>query len=401
MSPLFLFNNRIFVLLFASSIFAVVGFSMFLTTTTWYVITDLGSAGTLGLVLIAATVPRILMMAFGGLLADKYKKTTIMFSTNLIQSILLLIIFILVSQDNMTLALLLILSGLFGMLDAFFGPASSSMIPKIVDRTLLQPANAVFQGVDQISFVIGPILAGFLMEQVSVSGSYLVTTGLVFLSAVLIFPPYIKESPVEKGTKQTPLQDLKVGFSYIRHSNFLLTGLLVLIILNFFVFGALHVAIPLLVDAYGGTPLNLSYMEVSLGIGLVVGTGFLSMIPIKRRGKTSLSGLVCALIAFIIFSWVPNLILLTVVVFFIGLSMSFVFVPFFTAAQETTDIHVMGRVMSLIFLAMNGFDPVAYALVSGLAAIQIPIQFILFGLGVIGLMITIVLFFTSKPYQQV
>lgn len=99
-----LFRNRTFVLLLVAGVFAVVGFSMFLTTTTWYVVTILGSASSLGLVLIAATVPRLLMMAFGGVLADKYKKTTIMFSTNLIQSVLLFTIFYLVHTDDMTFA---------------------------------------------------------------------------------------------------------------------------------------------------------------------------------------------------------------------------------------------------------------------------------------------------------
>ncbi len=69
-----LFRNRTFLLLLIAGIFAVVGFSMFLTTTTWYVVTVLGSASSLGLVLIAATVPRLLMMTFGGVIADKYKK---------------------------------------------------------------------------------------------------------------------------------------------------------------------------------------------------------------------------------------------------------------------------------------------------------------------------------------
>ncbi|WP_353626059.1 hypothetical protein [Bacillus sp. JCM 19041] len=36
-----LFKNRTFVLLLIAGVFAVVGFSMFLTTTTWYVVTVL------------------------------------------------------------------------------------------------------------------------------------------------------------------------------------------------------------------------------------------------------------------------------------------------------------------------------------------------------------------------
>jgi len=73
-----LFRNPPFIFLFIGSFLAIIGYSMFFMTTTWFVISELGSASLLGIILIAITVPRILMMAFGGVLADKFKKTTIM-----------------------------------------------------------------------------------------------------------------------------------------------------------------------------------------------------------------------------------------------------------------------------------------------------------------------------------
>lgn len=395
-----LFKNRTFVLLFAAGIFAVVSFSMFLTTTTWFIISGSGSASSLGIVLIAATVPRIAMMIFGGIVADRYKKTTIMFCTNFGQAVLLLLLFILVKNGGLSITVLLLIAAGFGMLDAFFGPASSSMIPKIVEKSQLQRANALFQGVDQVSFVAGPIIAGALMETIGVSGSYFVAMILALLSALIIYPRLIKEDPVALQKKQKPLKEMKEGLAYIRNSRFLMTGLAVLITLNFFVFGTLHIAIPFLVESYGGSPLNLSYMEASLGIGLVAGTGVLSSVLVKRKGRTSLFGLLGALIAYVVFALVPNLTLLTMVVFFIGFSMSFVFIPFFTAAQEQAENYIMGRVMSIIFLAMNGFDPISYALVSGLSAADISIQTILLSFAAMGLIITAVLFKKAKTYKS-
>ncbi|MEK5105768.1 MFS transporter [Cytobacillus sp. FSL K6-0129] len=395
-----LFKNKTYVLLLIAGIFAVVGFSMFLTTTTWYVITELGSAGSLGLVLVAATVPRLIMMTFGGVVADRYKKTTIMFGTNLAQSLLLLILFLLVDTDNMNLWILLILAGLFGALDAFFGPASTSMIPKIVKRHQLQKANAYFQGVDQVAFIAGPVLAGIIMESFEISTSYFIATILVFLSAFVIFPPFIKEAPAEDLGKTTPLQNFKEGFSYIRKSNFLLVGIIVLITLNFFSFGTLHVAIPLIVDNFNGTPINLSIMESALGIGTLSSTILLSFVKIKRKGLVSTLGLFATLIVTLIFSQVSSLLLLTIVVFFIGFSMSFVFIPFFTAAQERTDSRIMGRVMSIIFLAMNGFDPIAYGLVSGLASIGVNIQTIIMTFSLIGIVIAITVYLKAKHYVR-
>ncbi len=84
-----LLKNRTFILLLVAGLTTIASYSMFITTTTWYVVIDLGSARNLGIILIAATVPRLIMMVFGGVLADTFKKTTIMFSANVAQVIIL------------------------------------------------------------------------------------------------------------------------------------------------------------------------------------------------------------------------------------------------------------------------------------------------------------------------
>lgn len=387
-------------LLLISGIFAVTGFSMFLTTTSWYVIRTLGMPEMLGLVLIAITVPRLVMMIYGGVLADNYKKSTIMFGTNITQAVLLVLITVFIFTDYMTLGWFLVLSGLFGMLDAFFGPASTSLIPKIVERPQLQKANAYFQGVDQISFLFGPVLAGFIMEFGSVTLSFFTAFILVALSAIFVFPPLIREGPVENTVKQTPLQNFSEGFNYVRQSNFLKIGIVVLVSLNFFVFGTLHIAVPILTDLYGGTPINLSIMEMSLSLGMLIGTVVLGNHYIRRKGRTALYGLLITLVLYIIFSFIESLTVLPVLLFMIGLAMAFVFIPFFTAAQQITENRMMGRVMSLIFLAMNGFDPIAYAIVGIMTSAGISIQSILLGFGMIGMVIALVILWKAKGFQK-
>lgn len=175
-------------------------------TTTWFVISDLGSASSLGIIFIAITVPRILMMAFGGVLADKFKKTTIMFSTSLIQGVLLIILFVLNHANQLTFEYLIILGFFFGTLDAFSGPAGTSLIPKMVEKNQIKQANAVIQGLGQIGFIVGPMISGSVMEYAGVTTGYLVSAIIVLLSAFFMFPPFLKEGPVDNTVKQTPLK---------------------------------------------------------------------------------------------------------------------------------------------------------------------------------------------------
>ncbi|MFB4159068.1 MFS transporter [Geomicrobium sp. JSM 1781026] len=395
-----LFKNRAFVFLFFASLLAIVGFSMFFMTTTWFVISDLGSAGSLGIILIAITVPRILMMAFGGVIADKFKKTTIMFSTSSIQGVLIVAVFLLSNADQLTFTYLLIIGFIFGTLDAFSGPAGSSLIPKLVDKSQIKQANAIIQGLGQIGFVIGPIIAGSVMEFGGVTTGYFVTALIVLGSAFFMFPPFLKEGPVDNTVKQTPLKDLIEGFNYVRASRFLVTGILILITLNFFAFGSISIAIPILVETYGGSPINLSYIESALAIGMLVSTAIIGTVKIRRRGLTSMLGLIATLLVAFAFSQIPSLFILTGLAFMLGFSMTFVAIPFFTSAQEDTDPRIMGRVMSIVFLAMNGFDPLAYAGVTLLVARGIDIQLVILTFSLIGLFIALITFWRGKTFRN-
>lgn len=292
-----LIKNSPFIFLFSASFLAIIGFSTFFMTTTWFVISELGSASSLGIILIAITVPRILMMAFGGVLADKFKKTTIMFSTSTIQGFLLLIVFSLHASDQLSFSYLLIIGFLFGTLDAFSGPAGTSLIPKMVAKNQIKQANAIIQGLGQIGFVVGPVVAGTIMEFGGITSSFLTAMIIVFFIRSLYVPTFfLKEGPVENTVKQTPFKDLLEGFSYVKANSFLVTGIFILITLNFFAFGAISIAIPILVETYGGSPINLSYIEASLAIGMLVSTVIIGTVKLRNRGLTSILGLIATLL---------------------------------------------------------------------------------------------------------
>lgn len=133
---------------------------------------------------------------------------------------------------------------------------------------------------------------------------------------------------------------------------------------------------------------------------MLVSTAIIGMVKIRRRGFTSIVGLIATLMVAIAFSQIPNLYILTALAFFIGFTMTFVSIPFFTSAQEDTDPRIMGRVMSIVFLAMNGFDPLAYATVTILVSKGIDIQLVILSFSVIGLIIALVTLWKGKTYRN-
>ncbi|WP_436955506.1 MFS transporter [Staphylococcus sp. AS1337] len=394
--------NRTYMLMLAAGIFAMIGFSTILTTITWYAVKELQSSMALGYILVSATVPRLLMMTFSGMVADKFKKTTIMYYSNIAEAAVMVILYFLIINNQLSLIPLMILAALFGMLDAFFGPACTSLIPKVVKQAQLQRANSLFQGGTQISFILGPIVAGMIMENFSIATSFYVALIFVFLSAIFVFPSFIKETEAPERSNETPIKDIIEGFRYVKSSRFLITGIIILVTANFFGLGALSVGIPILVEASGGTPINLTYLQSSLGVGMLSGTVLLSIVTLtKVRGKITLFTLLAMLLIFLAFTQVTDLIWQIVLLFLIGFSYTIVYIPFITMAQEFSDEKVTGRVMSLIFLAMTGFDPISYVVISGLNTMDISIFNVLAISAIASIVVWLFILMNSKVYRTI
>ncbi|WP_426443708.1 MFS transporter [Staphylococcus xylosus] len=394
--------NRTYMLMLAAGIFAMIGFSTILTTITWYAVKELQSSMALGYILVSATVPRLLMMTFSGMVADKFKKTTIMYYSNIAEAAVMVILYFLIINNQLSLIPLMILAALFGMLDAFFGPACTSLIPKVVKQAQLQRANSLFQGGTQISFILGPIVAGMIMESFSIATSFYVALIFVFLSAIFVFPSFIKETEVPESSNETPIKDIIEGFRYVKSSRFLITGIIILVTANFFGLGALSVGIPILVEASGGTPINLTYLQSSLGVGMLSGTVLLSIVTLtKVRGKITLFTLLAMLLIFLAFTQVTGLIWQIVLLFLIGFTYTIVYIPFITMAQEFSDEKVTGRVMSLIFLAMTDFDPISYVVISGLNTMDISIFNVLAISAIASIVVWLFILMNSKVYRTI
>lgn len=118
------FKEYRFVLLFLTTVVSSFSVSFFVVTTNWYIVNYLGLEAMLGLVMFASSVPRLAFMLIGGVIADRLSKPWIMFLSDFTKGILLLGVISLFLFDILSIPFLVILAFLFGVLDAFFYPAS-------------------------------------------------------------------------------------------------------------------------------------------------------------------------------------------------------------------------------------------------------------------------------------
>ncbi|MBB5171971.1 MFS transporter [Texcoconibacillus texcoconensis] len=397
-----LLRNRSFLFVWVAGLCVMLGFSMFFLSVSWFIVDVLKQQAVLGIVLMSMSIPRVIMMIYGGVLADKVRKSLIMFVTNLMQVGIMVALIILFLNGWLNMTSLIVIALIFGFLDAFFFPAVSSMIPIIVREDQLQRANSLFQGSTELMFIIGPLIAGILLTIGDFTLTFSASAFLIFLSAVFVFPPLINDpKPDRTEDQQSALKDLKVGLRYVRQSQIHRTGTLSIVIVNLFLLGPILISFPILVEALGGTPFELSLFEGGLSVGTFLASILIVIWNVqKQRGKLVFTSLLISFVLFIMFSQfetLPVLVLLAGLTGFVGM---FVYLPTVTMVQEKTDKDKLGRVMSLITLAASGFEPIAFGLISILVAMDLPIQTVLALSGVFGLLLSFLLVWKSKGFRQ-
>ncbi|MDV2581300.1 MFS transporter [Alkalibacillus haloalkaliphilus] len=377
-----LYRNRSFVLYFFTFLASSLSVAFFLFTVNWYVVDYLRLEAMLGLVFFASSIPRLLFMLIGGAIADRVNKATVMLLSDFTKAVLLILVIGLLIFDLVSIWVLVGLAFLFGLLDAFFWPASSSLFPKLVDREQLTRANSIVHTTQRFSVIAGPLIAGVVIG----FGSYELMFGLVSLMLLLaaVVDLYLRKrvglDEEEQQTHPSVWRSVMDGIRYVKESPFLLTLMLTSVSLNLFLSGPLQVGLPIFArNVIGGGEFTYSLLSGVLGAGMLIGAVLVGVINVnRRRGLVSLISIVALGVFMIAFSLTGELWVSLLVISLVGLTLSIIDVPILSAIQAHTDEKYIGRMMSLISFASMGLLPVSFLLTSVFISIGFSIDEIIF-----------------------
>ncbi|MDQ0352877.1 MFS family permease [Alkalibacillus filiformis] len=381
-SRLSLYRNRSFVLYFFTFLASSLSVAFFLFTVNWYVVDYLRLEAMLGFVFVASSIPRLLFMLIGGAIADRVNKASIMLLSDFTKAVLLILVICLLVFDLVSIWVLVGLAFLFGLLDAFFWPASSSLFPKLVEREQLTRANSIVHTTQRFSVIVGPLIAGLIIG----FGSYELMFGLVSLMLMLaaVVDLYLRRrvglDEEENETHPSVWRSIMDGLRYVKQSPFLLTLMLTSVSLNLFLSGPLQMGLPIFArNVIGGGEFTYSLLSGVLGVGMLIGAVIVGVINInRRRGLVSLVSIVALGVFMVIFSLTGELWLSLLVISLVGLTLSIIDVPILSAIQANTDEDYIGRMMSLISFASMGLLPVSFLLTSLFISLGFSIDQIIF-----------------------
>ena len=104
-------------------------------------------------------LPMLLMSPIGGVLADRINKKKIMAGLDFFTAGLMLVFFVSYGKCSVVLAILIVLTLLYGISGAY-QPSVQASVPVLVREEKIVSANAVINMVSSLSGLLGPVIGG-------------------------------------------------------------------------------------------------------------------------------------------------------------------------------------------------------------------------------------------------
>lgn len=204
-------RHRSFAWFFASRSADVLGTMMAGVALAFAVLEVTDSTTALGQVLAARSIPMVVFLLVGGVIADRLPRTLVLQASNLAAGATQAVLAVLVVTGAAELWTLLVLSAVNGAADAFNFPAQSSVVPQLVPRDQLQPVNALLALSRGGLTVVAPALSGLLVVTVGPGWALAVTALTWFAAAALLVPVDVPARPPGAGASGT-LRQLREGW---------------------------------------------------------------------------------------------------------------------------------------------------------------------------------------------
>jgi predicted MFS family arabinose efflux permease len=323
-----------------------------------------GSAGDIGIVTAAASVPFILFTLIGGVLADRVRRHRLMMLTDVVRLITQAIAAVLLISGQAEVWHLALLFAVFGTADAFFSPAVTGLLPLTVAPHHLQAAAGLRALVMSTGMVLGPAVAGVLIATAG-AGYALAVDSATFAVSALALAGLRPREPAPGGTVGDEpgfLQQLRDGFAEVRSRTWVWTGLLGIAVYHVVVLPAIFVLGPVLAERELDGASSWAIVTIGFGLGSIVG----DLIVIRLRVSRTLLVATCALAvascqAIIVGSGLPVLGIAALEAV-TGVAVSLAFTLWELSLQQHIPPTAISRVSSYDYLVSAGLMPVGLAL---------------------------------------
>jgi MFS family permease len=340
----------------------------------WLVLKLTGDALALGMVVALMSVPRAVLILFGGALVDRYSPKQVLMLTKYANAVLLGLLAVLVLSGQARLALVAPIALSIGLASAFSIPSGTSILPHVVAPAQLGPANAMLMGVRQGALLMGPLLAALLFVLAGDgSGGMHEANGLGIAFALdcasFVVSAYtlsrVRLRALTPAPAQPILRAVLEGLAAVWNDRTMRACFAYWAVCACVTGSLMQVALPVLAATRLHGAFSLGLLLAAHGIGTLAGmllTGVKGDFRVRNLGTTLLviDAIVAALILPI--AWLASTWQIALVNVSIGALAGFMQVAVITWVQRRVPPVMIGRTMSLFMFILMGLAPLTAAL---------------------------------------
>lgn len=310
----------------------------------------------------------------GGIAADRINQRTIIIAVETVNVIAVSTVAVLGSVGALRIWHMAVAAGTLGIAAAFFFPAYSALLPRILPGEQLLAANGV-EGVVRPVFqrAVGPAVAGVLIGATFPALGAFVVAGLFAIGLVLLIATRPPRDAAPAADAESPhlLRDLRDGFKFMIGTPWLLWTLLFASMFVLVVIGPIEVLLPFIAqDRFADGARAYGFILAFFGMGSAIGALAVSSGRPPRRYLTvmmSMWGL--GSLPLVIVGATSSFPLMAAATFIVGVTDGAAMVIWGTLLQRRVPREMLGRVSSLDFFVSLAFMPVSFAIVGPLSKV--------------------------------
>jgi len=215
-----------------------------------YVYSATRSAAWVGAATVCRLVPYVLLGPFGGVIADRYRRRTVLLAGDVLRLLVMAALAATVASGGPVL-LVIAFTALASAAACAERPAAMALLPRLVGESRLGPANALLHTVQDLGVLIGPAIGAVLLGVAPAWVAFTATGAAFAVSAVLISA--MRPDPAPAGGRASGAGQLAEGLRAVRTTTYA-PWLIVIVAMVEFTYGAQTVQLVL-------------YATHSLGLG--------------------------------------------------------------------------------------------------------------------------------------
>lgn len=365
--------SRNFLFLLLGQAFSLLGNYTLKFALSLYVLDETGSAGIFGTILAVAVVPTVLLSPFGGILADRCNRRTLMVALDALSGVAVLGTALLLGLGEGLMAIT-VLQIVLGILSAFESPTVQACIPQMHTGENLLKANALVNQIQAVAELVTPFLGSLAYGAWGIGPVLGIAYTCFFLTALLelgirLAPPAVGE---HQRIWQMVRADLGESMRFLgREQPAVLRLLLLAAGINFFASGCITVGLPYLVRTvlglsagwYGAAESILGAAAILGGVLVTVAAGRLTLEAMWKLLAVFGAGLLPIAVVFLVPSPAGMQFAVLLAALAVGqLTCSMFSVMGLCAIQQRTPVQLTGKVMAFVLTLSMAAQPVGQAL---------------------------------------